>query len=48
MASGEPVGEFFVHVLAGQEASTEIISSKRLLTGANQGKPTVIHFYDGG
>jgi len=45
----EPVGDFFVHLVRGVSAdSTDegLTSSYKLL--ARSGKPTVIHFYDGG
>ena len=50
-SSKEPVGDFYVHVLnrgAGLAPNTrpQLVSSTKLLT--QQGKPTVIHFYDGG
>ena len=43
---GDPVGDFYVHLLKGEEPSREMTSSTKLLT--QSGKPTVIHFYDGG
>ena len=42
------MGEFYVHVVQGQEVSKELISSNRLLRIANGNRPSVIHFYDGG
>ena len=50
-SSKEPVGDFYVHVLnrgAGLVPNTrpQLVSSTKLLT--QEGKPTVIHFYDGG
>lgn len=44
----EPVGDFFVHVLDGQKASSTLVSSNKLLNLDSGGRPTVIHFYDGG
>ena len=52
----EPVGDFYVHVLnrkcEGQtdttRTTTNLISSKWLITQVGGGKPAVIHFYDGG
>ena len=41
---GEPVGDFYVHLLQGQEVSDRLVSSPGLL----RGKPTVIHLYSGG
>ncbi len=42
--AGDLVGDFYVHRLTGQEVSSELESSTKLL----RGQPTVIHFYDGG
>lgn len=42
----DPVGEFYVHLLKGQEVSADMVSSTHLFRTAE--KPTVIHFYDGG
>lgn len=44
----EPVGDFYVYLLQGEDPSPEMISSTKLLTQNNRNKPTVIHFYDGG
>jgi hypothetical protein len=45
----EPVGDFYVHVLRGQEVEPTMVSSTKLLSGtSNGGRPSVIHFYDGG
>jgi hypothetical protein len=45
---GEPVGDFYVHLLQGEHVvASEMTSSTKLLTN-NGGKiATVIHFYDG-
>mmetsp|Transcript_40262 Transcript_40262/g.78728 ORF Transcript_40262/g.78728 Transcript_40262/m.78728 type:complete len:102 (+) Transcript_40262:107-412(+) len=45
----EPVGDFFVHLVRGvvmDSIDTGLTSNYKLL--ARTGKPTVIHFYDGG
>jgi hypothetical protein len=46
--AGEPVGDFYVHLVdpAGGTVGSTLISSTKLLT--TEGKPSVIHFYDGG
>jgi hypothetical protein len=41
-----PVGDFYVHLLQGQQVLPDMISSNKLLRLANQGRPTVIDFYD--
>ena len=46
--AGEPVGDFYVHLLKGQEISKEMTSSQKLLRLSNGNRPSVIHFYDGG
>lgn len=46
--SGEPVGDFYVHLLQRQEVSKEMTSSTNLLRLSNGNRPSVIHFYDGG
>ena len=42
------MGEFYVHVVRGQEVSNDLTSSNSLLRIANGNRPSVIHFYDGG
>jgi hypothetical protein len=42
----EPVGDFYVNVLHGQEVEKDLTTSRRLLT--ETGQPSVIHFYNGG
>ena len=43
----EQVGDFYVHLVRGPTATdARLISSTKLLSST--GKPTVIHFYDGG
>ena len=50
----EPVGDFYVKLVrtAAEDGSTvvdrEMTSSPKLLSYGSGGKPTVIHFYDGG
>lgn len=46
--AGEPVGDFYVHLLVGQVVSKELTSSQKLLRLSNGNRPSVIHFYDGG
>ena len=42
---GEPVGDFYVHIVQGQSVDTDkLVTSTKLL----KGQPSVIHFYDGG
>lgn len=46
---GEKVGDFYVHLVKGPtEVENNLTSSTKLLSGSNAGKPSVIHFYDGG
>lgn len=43
----EKVGDFYVHLVHGpMSIDSDLSSSAKLLTST--GKPTVIHFYDGG
>jgi hypothetical protein len=45
--AGEPVGDFYVNLVdPGGAVSSMLVSSTKLLT--TEGKPSVIHFYDGG
>jgi 3-methyladenine DNA glycosylase Mpg len=42
----ETVGEFYVYLIHGSDVALEMTSSTKLLS--TMGKPSVIHFYDGG
>ena len=42
----EPVGDFYVHLVHGQEVDKDLTSSTKLLSLT--GRPSVIHFYNGG
>jgi hypothetical protein len=44
--SPEPVGDFYVHLVREGTVDSDLTSSTKLLSMT--GKPTVIHFYDGG
>jgi len=43
---GEPVGDFYVHLVKDGAISKTLTSSTKLLALGQ--RPTVIHFYDGG
>ncbi len=51
MTTAEVIGDFYVHLVHGPketDVDNNLTSSTKLLSGSNQDKPSVIHFYDGG
>ena len=46
----EPVGDFYVHLVKGTPSGISVDRDLTSSTGllSRTGKPTVIHFYDGG